>query len=213
MLTDRVFWLASVHCPSLQRLTYCSDEFPPSSPSLWSLANGCRGILSLTFPPILSSSEASGFDDGCLSVIAHSWPHLTSLSVGGTRITLNGIAEIAQCCVRLQHLELLHGPSLNSSAVTDLCRGESLSSLRSLTLTFTPTSPKAIHCLLERPNITSLEVHVSLHTYFPYCKDPANISKYEKIIGSMKKLERQAEIGKVFKLHEHYTPGLADKLT
>ena len=54
----------------------------------------------------------------------------------------------AQCCVRLQHLELLHGPSLNSSAVAELCRGESFSSLRSLTLTFTPTSPKAIHCLL-----------------------------------------------------------------
>lgn len=28
MATERVLWLASVHCPNLRSLTYCSEEFP-----------------------------------------------------------------------------------------------------------------------------------------------------------------------------------------
>ena len=90
----RVFWLLSIHCPNLQALTYSSDEFPPSCEALWSLAQGCPNLRCLQFPPLLDSPNASIFNDSCLLQLAHSWPNLLSLALGGSEISVSGLTEI-----------------------------------------------------------------------------------------------------------------------
>ena len=86
-----------MHCPNLHSLTYCSDEFPPSSESLWSLANGCRHLKHLTLPPVPDSPNAAWFNDTCLLVIAQAWSDLVSLTIGGNSITSAGLKEIGIC--------------------------------------------------------------------------------------------------------------------
>lgn len=94
LLSPSILWLASIHCPNLQSLAYCSDEFPPSSNSLWSLANGCRRLRHLNLPPVLGSPHADCFNDGCLMIIAHAWPSLLSLTIGGSAISAQGLVDI-----------------------------------------------------------------------------------------------------------------------
>ena len=92
----RVFWLLGVHCPNLQALSYCSDEFPPTSEALWSLAQGCRDIKYLKLPPVLGSPNASLFNDSCLYQIAQAWPGLLSLTVGGSEISAAGLGKVGK---------------------------------------------------------------------------------------------------------------------
>ena len=162
----RVLWLASMHCPNLQCLTYCSDEFPPTSNSLWSLANGCRHLRYLNIPPVLGSPNAYCFNDACLLVIGHSWPGLVSLSIGGNSISTKGLVDIgkftiewkkyfslidfyfkARYCRSLEYLEIIHGPILHRDAMEELCQDGGLSSLIKLRLNFTPTSHVALRLL------------------------------------------------------------------
>lgn len=90
----RIFWLLSIHCPNLQGLGYCSDEFPPSSEALWSLGQGCRILKYLQLPPVLGSPNASVFNDNCLVQLGHAWPELLSLTVGGSEVSACGLVKV-----------------------------------------------------------------------------------------------------------------------
>ncbi len=52
----RVLWLVSINCPNLEEFGYCSDEFPPTPESIWSMTNGCKHIQRLSFPPFVGRS-------------------------------------------------------------------------------------------------------------------------------------------------------------
>lgn len=186
MATERVLWLASVHCPNLRSLTYCSEEFPPSSESLWSLANGCRHLQHLTLPPVPESPNAVWFNDNCLLVIAHAWPHLLSLTIGGSAITSHGLKEIAQKNHKLQFLEVIYGPSLHTEAVEEMCQGNGFNSLATLILNFTPASHLALQFFLEScPNLQTLELHVTMSSYFSEM-EADTVANYSKILTNIK---------------------------
>lgn len=63
------------------------------------MANGCRHLQHLTLPPVPESPNASWFNDNCLIVIAHAWPELVSLTIGGSSITPDGLKEIGNAFV------------------------------------------------------------------------------------------------------------------
>ena len=173
-----------MHCPHLKAFSYCSDEFPPSSEALWSLANGCPQLQLLHLPPALGSPNASWFNDSSLLTIAHNWSNLLSLTIGGKHITSTGLAEIckhhcpspcaqiddkhlyvclftfflsALYCRELQYLEVIHGPDFDKDTIEHLCKDGSLTSLNSLILNFTPSSRIALENLIGWLYVPSMD--------------------------------------------------------
>lgn len=205
MITNRVLWLAGVHCPHLQSLTYSSEEFPPSSEALWALAQGARHIQYLYLPPYITSPHPQ-LTDHSLSTLASSWPYLLGLCVGGSDITVAGLAEVARRCPRLRELEIQHGPQLQSSAVEELCQAGGLAALRTLTLAFTATSSKTLVKFYNNcPQLSSLTLHFSLETFLPILTGPDTLSQYKKILTHLQKLQREPNIRNIIHLYEHYT--------
>lgn len=204
MATERILWLASVHSPNLRSLAYCSEEFPPSSESLWSLANGCRHLQHLTLPPVPESPNANWFNDSCLFVIAQAWPGLLSLTIGGNAITPSGLKEIAQRSQKLQFLEVIYGPSLHKEGVKELlCDGNGFHALNTLILNFTPASHLALQLLIERcHSLCTLELHITMSSYFSKIESDT-VTNYSKILANIKKLKRHSRGKEVFHLYEH----------
>ena len=103
-------------------------------------------------------------------------------------------------CPWLEELDIQCGPQLSSSDVTDMTAGRGLACLRSLSLSFTPISPKALHQLTSEcglpcnvrvilprpaaacPRLSSLTLHISPNTYFPgTAADSKTLNKYHQI--------------------------------
>ena len=93
MLTERCLWLVSRSCSSLSSLVYSSNEFPATPESLWSLANGCTGLRELDLRPSEDSEIRKRFTNKCLTVISAGFPLLTHLTIGGERLTIEGISS------------------------------------------------------------------------------------------------------------------------
>ena len=93
LLTERCLWLASKCCSSLTSLVYSSNEFPATPESLWSLANGCTGLRELDLRPSEDSEIRRRFTDKCLNVVSVGFPLLTHLTIGGERLTIEGISS------------------------------------------------------------------------------------------------------------------------
>ena len=130
-------------------------------------------------------------------------------------------APPARLCPRLQDLEIQHGPQLRSSAVEELCQAGGLAALRTLTLTFTATSAKALvkfysrhyavttvqtvpRTLMSRhlppspdncPQLSSLILHFSLETFLPTLSGPDSLSQYKKILTNLQVQGRLEEPG------------------
>ena len=95
---------------------------------------------------------------------------------------------IAQSCPNLCYLELIHGPDLDKQAMTLLCQDNSLSSLTTLILNFTPSTHVALKVILGHcPRLQRLDLHVTLHSYFPgQTSSGENVSAYEQIVRNLK---------------------------
>ena len=93
-ITERSLWIISKTCPQLQSLFYHSIEFPPTSPSIWSLTNGCTKLQSLHLPPTTDNELGQLFNDSCLEHISQGFPLLCHLTVGGQRLTTNGLIKL-----------------------------------------------------------------------------------------------------------------------
>jgi hypothetical protein len=206
MLTERLLWLASVHCPQLRQFTYTSDEFPPPPAALWALSNGCPKLQSLHLPPYLNSPFISHFNDACLSTIARGWPHLLQLTVGGPAITAAGLKEIVAYCQWLEVLRVDHGPQISSSDVTDMLSSGGLSHLRSLSFLFTPLSPKALHHISSScPKLNNITLHISPNTYFPGSStDSVILKKFHQIHSNFQELEKMPQMKGLLQLHLHH---------
>lgn len=205
MVTERLLWLCSVHSPLLRHFTYTSDEFPPTPAAIWALSNGCPHLQSLHLPPYLGSPFAGYFNDFSLSSIAKGWPHLLKLSVGGPGITATGLSETVRYCPWLEELCVVCGPQLSSSDVATMTTGGGLTCLRSLSLSFTPISPKALHQLSAAcPKLTSFTLHISLNTYFPGTSaDSTILNKYHQIRLNFQELQRMPQLKGIFQLQHH----------
>lgn len=93
LVTERVLWMLSTHCPRLLSLRYQSNEFPVTSESLWSLANGCGNLQELYLPPTDDENTRHYCNDRCIAVISKGLPRLACLSIGGS-ITVQGLAPL-----------------------------------------------------------------------------------------------------------------------
>jgi F-box protein 41 len=94
LITERAFWIISKTCPHLSSLYYYSSEFPPTPESLWSLANGCTRLQSLSLPPTHDNELAHIFNDKCLYHITHGFPIVNKLMLGGMGMSLEGLTYL-----------------------------------------------------------------------------------------------------------------------
>ena len=106
LVTERILWMLSVHCPRLNSLWYQSNEFPVTSESLWSLANGCGNLRELYLPPQDDNDTQQYFNDRCIGIISKGFPRLVCLSIGGS-ITVQGLALLGTCCHSYWHVTTL----------------------------------------------------------------------------------------------------------
>ena len=161
LLTERCLWLISIYCPHLISLWYHSEEFPATSESLWSLANGCVKLKQLHLPPTEDEELVYRFNNDCLRHINQGFPLLSHLTLGGNGITLQGLVQLGRSVVihplsdhtplvstiaNLQHLHVIKGPQMGVAGSDKF--SSLFPSLVSLTLTHTRISPQAVVKLL-----------------------------------------------------------------
>lgn len=161
LLTERCLWLISIYCPHLISLWYHSEEFPATSESLWSLANGCVKLQQLHLPPTEDEELVYRFNNDCLHHINQGFPLLSHLTLGGNGITLQGLVQLGRSVIihplsdhtplvstipNLQHLHVIKGPQMGVAGSDKF--SSLFPSLMSLTLTHTRISPQAVVKLL-----------------------------------------------------------------
>jgi len=204
MITQRVFWLISVHCPQLSELRYSSDEFPPTSAALWSLSIGCPNITSLHFPPVYASSFVTHFNDHCLASIADGWPYIRTLSIGSPSVSSEGLHYVIRQCQYLQHLCIMYCQQITESTVALLCNS-GLRKVQTLTVMFTRISAKAVVYLIRNcRQLKRFELHLGYSDYFDEEPTEDTILKYKMIIKNFKDLLGYSDLRQVFKLKTNY---------
>lgn len=143
-----------------------------------------RGSLSL----LLSLEECCVHSQYIVFVLWLLLIHYIGLFVCGSYSHHTPVHSTAQSCPNLRYLEIIHGPDLDKQAMTLLCQDNNLSSLTTLILNFTPSTHVALvvvlgHCL----RLQRLDLHVTLHCYFPsQTNSGEDVSAYEQIIRNLK---------------------------
>jgi len=204
MITQRVFWLISVHCPQLTELRYSSDEFPPTPAALWSLSIGCPNITSLHFPPVFASSFVTHFNDQCLVSIADGWPYIGSLSIGSPSVSSEGLHFIVKQCQHLQHLCIMYCQQITESTVALFCKS-GLRKIQTLTVMFTRISAKAVVYFIRNcRQLKRFELHLGYSDYFNEDPSEDTILKYKMIIKNFQDLLGYSDLRQVFKLKTNY---------
>ncbi|XP_065916473.1 F-box only protein 41-like [Dysidea avara] len=204
MITQRVFWLISVHCPQLNELRYSSDEFPPTPAALWTLSIGCPNITSLHFPPVFASSFVAHFNDHCLASIADGWPYVRTLSIGSPSVSSEGLHFIVKQCQYLQHFCIMYCQQITESTVALLCKS-GLRKIQTLTVMFTRISAKAVVYFIRNcRQLKRFELHLGYSDYFNEDPSEDTILKYKMIIKNFQDLLKYPDIQQVFKLKTNY---------
>lgn len=164
LITERCLWIVSKYCTNLKEFVYNSNEFPATVESLWSLANSCTGLRELHLYPPNDSVNQQQFNDRCLHIISNGFPVLSSITIGGSGLTITGIGKLGQHCMHdnyhdeklllhtyvgrsLKHLRkvsIIQGPSFSVVNVTNHITSECFSGINSLYLIHTRISPQAL---------------------------------------------------------------------
>lgn len=203
LITERCLWLIGIYCSNLQKLLYHSNEFPPTPESIWSLANGCTQLKELHLIPSDDPEIMTRFNDKCLVNIARGFPLLTSLTIGGTSITMQGLVNIATSVKNLHYLSVIKGPPLTITTV-DLLVPPAFSSLTTLSLTHTRMSPQAVVKFIDtHHNLFKLQMIVCISDYYQGPDiSTTQISKYERIIDNLKVIMKHSSYSDIFNLKE-----------
>uniref|UniRef100_K1QZ43 F-box only protein 41 n=1 Tax=Magallana gigas TaxID=29159 RepID=K1QZ43_MAGGI len=97
LLTDKSIWLASCYSRMLRSVEYLSSSFPLGPDVMYALGAGCRDITTLKIHPIYPCENEEKFSNKCLQIVSQFCSDLEVLSIGGSKVDINGLVLIESC--------------------------------------------------------------------------------------------------------------------
>ncbi|XP_061194337.1 uncharacterized protein LOC133202515 [Saccostrea echinata] len=207
LLTDKSIWLVSCYSRMLRSVEYLSDSFPLGPDVMYALGAGCRDITTLMISPIFPCENEEKFSNKCLQIVSQFCCDLEILSIGGSKIDINGLVLIAKACQRLHQLDLHHCQEMTSDTAVAICR-LGLKQLLSLSFVHTPITADALkHFYNSCKHLKSLHVALSIMDFHKDKseKEEVRLKKWQKFVKDMKSLENIPGLGNILKLNLQHT--------
>lgn len=202
LLTDKSIWLASCYSRMLRSVEYLSSSFPLGPDVMYALGAGCRDITTLKIHPIYPCENEEKFSNKCLQIVSQFCSDLEVLSIGGSKVDINGLILIAKACPRLQHLELHHSQEITSDVAVAVCR-LGLKQLLTLAFIHTPVTSDALkHFYKSCKHLKDVQVSLFISDFYQGKaeKEDTKLKKWQKFVKDIKSLERIPGLGNILKL-------------